>query len=268
MDIDKTTREIRCREHIGCTASVLQTQTLLTRSIALESASLILVREGSKRVCWQHRDILLQPGDAILIAADCTLDVTNIRSSETGIYAAEWLSFPDALTTDEPHALYSLCGGFRQAFYHARAAIMDPEAIPERVAVKRMEEVQIWLEESGLRWAPVKAEKLSRQVRKRVSDDLARQWLAPDIAQHFAMSESTFRRRLAAEGMSFHQLLTEARMCHALTLLQVTDMAVNQVALAVGYESPSKFTARFRTRFGFNPAQIRERLAIIASDFV
>lgn len=267
MDIDKLIREIRCRAHIGCTASVLQTQTLLTRSIALESASLILVREGSKRVCWQHHDILLQPGDAILIAADCTLDVTNMKSAETGIYAAEWLSFPGSLTAGEPHALYSLCDGFRQAFFHAREAIINPEAIPERVAVKRMEEMQVWLEESGLRLLPAKAEKLSRQVRQRVAGDLARQWLTPDIAQHFAMSESTFRRRLAAEGISFYQLLTEARMCHALTLLQVTDMAINQIALAVGYESPSKFTARFRTRFGFNPGQIRERLAVIAGDF-
>jgi AraC-like DNA-binding protein len=33
---------------------------------------------------------------------------------------------------------------------------------------------------------------------------------------------------------------------------------VTQIALTVGYQSPSHFTVRFRRRFGFPPSAIRE----------
>ncbi len=44
-------------------------------------------------------------------------------------------------------------------------------------------------------------------------------------------------RKLAAEGRSFRQLLTQVRMSHALTLLQ-QGLAPLETALACGYDSP------------------------------
>ena len=52
-------------------------------------------------------------------------------------------------------------------------------------------------------------------------------------------------------------LLTDVRMTRALTLLQVTPWPVAQIAGAVGYESPSRFAARFKERFGFAPSAVR-----------
>ncbi|WP_416414053.1 helix-turn-helix transcriptional regulator [Pantoea sp. App145] len=262
MDPQKTQRKIWHRDQIGSTASVIQTQTLLTRSLVLDDTALILVRQGSKRVSWEHHDLLLTAGDAVLVTAACPLDVTNILSAHTGTYAADWLSFPGSLSAAMPHALYNLSDSFRSAFDHTAAAIIDSTGVPARVAAKRMEEMTLWLEDFGVRLAPAKTEKLSLKVRKLVAGDPAREWLAAEVAQHFAMSEATFRRRLSMENAAFQQLLTEVRMCHALTLLQVTDLSVTQVALAVGYESPSKFTVRFRSRFGFNPGQIHAKMAL------
>ena len=48
-------------------------------------------------------------------------------------------------------------------------------------------------------------------------------------------------------------------MAHALMLLQVTDQPVATVAALVGYDSPSRFAARFRQRFGHPPAAIRDQ---------
>ena len=46
-------------------------------------------------------------------------------------------------------------------------------------------------------------------------------------------------------------------MMRALTLLQVSDWPVARIAEEVGYESASRFTARFRQRFGFLPTAVR-----------
>ena len=82
-------------------------------------------------------------------------------------------------------------------------------------------------------------------------------WISKDIAQSVAMSEATFRRRLADEGQSFTGILLDVRMTLALTLLQVTDISISKIAYQVGYESASRFSVRFKKRFGFSPTAIR-----------
>jgi len=62
---------------------------------------------------------------------------------------------------------------------------------------------------------------------------------------------------LAAEGASLNDLLVDTRMSFAMKLLQSTDHPINRIALAVGYESASRFAIRFRERFGFPPTAIR-----------
>ena len=71
------------------------------------------------------------------------------------------------------------------------------------------------------------------------------------------VSQATLRRRLAAEGSTLTELLVDIRMSTALTLLQATTQPVSHIALAVGYESPSRFAVRFRQRFGFAPTAVR-----------
>ena len=41
-------------------------------------------------------------------------------------------------------------------------------------------------------------------------------------------------------------------------LLQVTDTPVSGIAYQVGYKSASRFSVRFKQRFGFSPTAIRE----------
>ena len=49
-------------------------------------------------------------------------------------------------------------------------------------------------------------------------------------------------------------------MERAQQLLAGTDLTIIQVALAVGYETPSAFTASFRKAFGITPSAFRQRL--------
>ena len=74
------------------------------------------------------------------------------------------------------------------------------------------------------------------------------------LAPHFSMSRASLVRKLAAEGRSFRQLLAQVRMSHALTLLQ-QGLSPLEAALACGYDSPSRFAARFKQEFGLTPHQ-------------
>nr|WP_281068750.1 helix-turn-helix transcriptional regulator [Ramlibacter agri] len=115
-----------------------------------------------------------------------------------------------------------------------------------------------WLLELGIVFqsrSPQSA--VSVAVRDLVANRLDAAWTTQGVASELAMSEATCRRRLAAEGTTFAELLVDARMSAALTLLQATTRPVSDIALQVGYESPSRFAVRFRERFGFAPTQVR-----------
>lgn len=56
-------------------------------------------------------------------------------------------------------------------------------------------------------------------------------------------------------GLRPIQYLTEARINHARALLTQTEMSVQEVALACGYNSTSTFSKLFREKFGVAPSQ-------------
>ena len=150
--------------------------------------------------------------------------------------------------------------GLCEALAAAREAIANP-ALPDAVARHRVQELLLWLGTAGYAiTAPRKTDIVTR-VRTLIARDTAADWKAADIARCVAMSEATLRRRLAERGTSLSALVLDVRLSLALTLLQATEQTVSSVAFAVGYESPSRFAARFRQRFGFAPSAVRDRLS-------
>ena len=63
-----------------------------------------------------------------------------------------------------------------------------------------------------------------------------------------------------AVGMSPHHYLTALRMARARELLAEPDLSIIQVALAVGYQTPSAFTATFRKATKVTPSAFRRAL--------
>lgn len=82
-------------------------------------------------------------------------------------------------------------------------------------------------------------------------------WTTQDVARYLFISVSTLRRRLAAEGASFQNLLDDVRLNNALAAIQSTPKPVSVVARENGYMCPSRFTARFQQRFGITPRALR-----------
>ena len=76
-----------------------------------------------------------------------------------------------------------------------------------------------------------------------------------DWAKRLNVDVKTIQRLFVKEtGMTFGQWRQQARLLKALELL-ATGQKVIDVALALGYESPSAFSTMFRRQFGQTPSQ-------------
>jgi len=78
------------------------------------------------------------------------------------------------------------------------------------------------------------------------------------ICEQLAMSESTLRRKLKLEGTTVQEIKDQARLGLALHLLQTTRNPVGVIADKCGYQSQSRFTERFKRRFGLTPSELRK----------
>jgi AraC family transcriptional regulator of arabinose operon len=80
------------------------------------------------------------------------------------------------------------------------------------------------------------------------------------LARAVALSPSRFAHLFTAEtGRTPMRALREARMRHAATLLDATDLDIGQVAAASGFVSPFHFSRAFRRAYGLPPRDYRAR---------
>lgn len=76
-----------------------------------------------------------------------------------------------------------------------------------------------------------------------------------DWARRLAVDVKTIQRLFVKEtGMTFGQWRQQARLLRALELLATGEKVID-VALALGYDSPSAFATMFRKQFGQTPSQ-------------
>ena len=269
-------RELHAVDGVGIAAHVLQGAGLKVLRSRVEQPALVFVDRGIKSVRAQRGNtVRARAGQALALGGNQTVDFTNDVTEGTQ-YEARWLVFDAAVLDDASYVqrceqlaagtgqadaarlVSPVRDGLASAFERARQALGPQAGVPAPVARQRLLEVLHWLLEDGivLRSAPVHPG-VSTRVRALVARHLGGPWPADRVAGELALSQSTLRRRLAEEDTSLTDLLAEARMSAALTLLQATSRPVADIAQAVGYESPSRFAVRFRQRFGFAPTAVR-----------
>ena len=262
-------RLVRMRLGVGAAADVIQEAELTSHRVQTDSPMLVVVDSGSKTLRWMDGECTATAGDAVALAAGQTLDITN-RLGDTGQYRARWLAWDTA--TIETFAaqtrrstailrtssvLPKISQPFKHTFDLAFEAVCDDDLIPPSIAVHRSLEVLLWLQLGHIIFSTPELTTMWSRIRKLFVADPARQWTVDDIANRLNVSPATLRRRLAAENITYRELLQDVRMSHALTLLQSTDDSVLEVALGVGYDSASRFAVRFKSRFGYSPSDIR-----------
>jgi AraC-like DNA-binding protein len=265
-------RSLDTREGIGLTANVVQQSSLRLSQIAVERPALIVLHHGSKTLKNGPRQWRAERGDVVALAGGQTFDVLN-RLSPDGLFEARWVVWDDRLfaqtagpavdgaplrlATPSPAVLKQVGRGFLAAVEGAVEAIRHPHDIPATVARHRLHELLVWLAEHGVRFATRPAASVKQRLRSLLAGAPSQAWTMSDAADRFAMSEATLRRRLTDEGTNFAALLSDVRMSSAMTLLQSTERPIGHIASDVGYGSASRFSVRFRARFGFAPSAVR-----------
>lgn len=97
---------------------------------------------------------------------------------------------------------------------------------------------------------------LAQDVRVLVAQRLGHGAPMTEVAAALAMTERTLRRRLAAEGVGYQELLDEVRASLALALLDGrATMPVADVAARLGYAESASFIRAFRRWTGRTPTQ-------------
>ena len=260
-------RKILSRENLGITASVIQRSDLKLHTFTTDYPAIILLRRGKKTIHIGPKKIVLKVGDAIALAPGTTCDVLN--ETDQGQFESTWIVFSDPIVEKayqsysnlkklpEVVGLKNLGAEFIDSFDRGVRSISEPGSIPDVVAEIRLQEILGWLTQTGYIFYPDYSEGLIRKLRLLIGSDLQHKWISKDVASSLAMSEATLRRKLSSLGHSFNDMLIDVRMTSAITMLQVTDTPISEIAYKVGYESASRFSARFKKRFGFSPNAVR-----------
>jgi AraC family transcriptional activator FtrA len=85
---------------------------------------------------------------------------------------------------------------------------------------------------------------------------------ASSLARRAMMSDRTFARRFVAEtGTTPHKWLTQQRILAARSLLEESDLGVEQIATRVGFNSAVVMREHFRREIGLAPVDYRRRFA-------
>ncbi|MEN1727749.1 MAG: helix-turn-helix domain-containing protein [Pseudomonadota bacterium] len=78
------------------------------------------------------------------------------------------------------------------------------------------------------------------------------------VAERLGRSARSLTRHLAAESLTFRQLVDETRLAQARELLRHSRLPVADIAWRLGYADPSNFNRAFRRWTGHSPGEERE----------
>lgn len=99
---------------------------------------------------------------------------------------------------------------------------------------------------------------LSHQLHDIIHDNISGDWGVDRLAAKLAISESTLRRKLKAEGVNIHAIVNRTKLGHGLHLVQTTMEPIGRIAERCGYYSQSRFTHQFKQLFGITPTELRK----------
>lgn len=228
-----------------------------------------MVLSGRKEVWRGDAAEAMLPGTMFVLPPQVPFDIWNTPGERAG-YQSLILEIHPEDVADVPHSeagprsgqtdrsgaglAVRLTSALVGAVIHAATALADgPEAVGAAVRAARLRELLALL--SG---DPAAAPLFDRTMRARlvqlVRGDLSRGWTAGAAAERLAVSESTLRRRLAAEGTGFAAVLRAERMEAARAHIS-TGAGSQAAALAVGYASRAHFARAYRAAFGENPGR-------------
>lgn len=236
------------------------------RAVDVERPQLSILLRGRKRVRWGETALEFVPGDLLVIARRCALDVVNVPEAGNGLYLtlalplcdevldAARLLWAQPLAQGGPAIVREDVAAFAHDLLQWCAALQAGGYVEARVALTSLVVGLCRRGHTALLVPPPPS--VAAQVREIVSREPARAWRSRDFEDALGLSGPTLRRRLSDEDTNLRDVIAAARLARALDLLYTTRWPVKTVAARVGYRSAASFVRRFVERYGTEPDQI------------
>lgn len=223
---------------------------------------LIVVLDGEKRLVTAS-DIICATGSFIFLSNNPMLDMRNIPSERE--YFALLIEFEPqdfAVFNSRPKTTQKYVVGTVEKNLKAllQQFIEWSAFAPLELWPIRRTEILQYLDFLGYHAIRAMAgnASLSQKVHELVRINLAGDLSNSELCAHLAMSESTLRRKLQAEGTSVQDIKDQTKLGYGLHLLQTSADSIGAIAELCGYQSQSRFSERFKQRFGLSPSELRK----------
>ncbi|MEN5205226.1 helix-turn-helix domain-containing protein [Stenotrophomonas sp. TWI700] len=235
-------------------------------SVEIPQPQFAILLQGRKQVRTAQQSLEFAPGDLFLITRRCRIDVVNIPDPHSGLYlsaivpmCAEALTAARALWNEPlPEAGDALARlplvEHGATLLQWRQALEHGQYTEARLALASLA-VAFCRRGHGSLLVPPEPS-LGERIRDLIAAQPERDWQSRDFEAQLGLSGATLRRRLASEQSSVRELITDARLAHAMGLLYTTRLPLKTVAARVGYRSLGSFSKRFVERYGLEPAAI------------
>jgi len=167
----------------------------------------------------------------------------------------------DIFKFDRGNAEHFFHGDIDATFEHFLSQFLTWSAFaPQELWSIRRKELLLLLQHIGHQEVTAIAEspKLSHKIHRMLDDNLRQELGSTELSAALAISESTLRRRLSAEGTNLQEIKDRARLGRGLHLLQTSSDSIGIIAELCGYQSQSRFTEKFKQLFGLTPSDLRK----------
>lgn len=238
----------------------IKEQTII--NVPITKPLLIYVLDGTKRL-GVNSEVICDSGEFVFLSNNPQVHLRNIpRGAEYFALLIEFeLSDFECLPSDSNPKEPMIKGKVNDALYQSLLQFVDCASyLPDSLwASRRQELLQIFQHEGFpnprcITTTPDLSHQVYRLVSTDLSADMSSQWLAAELA----LSESTLRRKLRVEGTSVQEIKDRVKLGTALHLIQTTFESIGIIAERCGYQSQSRFTGKFKQRFGITPTALRK----------
>lgn len=254
-------------------------QPRLALSHRFTGPQLLLHYCKSGRVCWQPQgggDISLGPGEFSLhYLPACRRSELHILS---GAYQGLLVCLDPDLLHRQPPPILADTGIFpgllppegAPAFFPGDAQsdgifpffFHQPQPVQAAYRQLKTLELLLYLHQTAPSPAPAaQPDQMAviRQIHEQLLNNLDKRITIEELSRQYLMNPTTMKALFkSAYGTSLAAHMKQHRMEQAAQLLVDTELSIAEIALAVGYDSPSKFSTAFKNYFQILPKEYRK----------
>lgn len=238
-------------------------------NVPIVKPTLIVILKGEKLI-GNKRDVHCKAGDFIFLSGRSSTHMRNVPIDEG--YLALIVEFDkkdyEGIYRKSPKEMSYYLNSVDEALGYSLQQFIESSAWgTEKIWSLRKREILALLSDLGhqailslFSSASISQQLLELLNEKSHQADGFNELSIDSICQQLAMSESTLRRRLKAEGTSIQEIKDTAKLGLGLFLLQTSQQSISLIADQCGYQSQSRFSERFKNRFGLTPSDLRKTM--------